>query len=165
MSDDGRCFCGSASDPKPRFATPHSCGNSCSRERTCHHSCPLPCHPGPCPPCQIQVERPCHCGSNLLSFKCAQQRDAHLSCGNVCGKTLDCEIHACQKICHDGPCEGCELREDAKCFCGKTQKSLKCGEGVKDQCALASGENWIGRFKCERDCGRRVSSIFMNTYF
>lgn len=158
-----RCFCGSTPDPKPRLGTPHSCANPCSRPRTCGHACPLPCHPGPCPPCQITIQQPCFCGKQVLSFRCANLapsragQSASPSCGKICGKSLACGNHTCESVCHDGPCAPCPVKERAKCYCGKSERELGCGEGVeKTSVVMENGEEtrWTGRFACENQCGR-----------
>ncbi|KAL5521524.1 FAP1 [Sanghuangporus sanghuang] len=111
------CFCGSTPDPRPpRLATPHSCGNPCSRPRVCNHACSLSCHPGPCPPCQITTQIPCHCGRQIKSFRCGEGEEKHSSvvlddgvleewdgrftCESSCGRLFDCGIHTCEKPCH-----------------------------------------------------------------
>ena len=172
-----RCFCNSTPDPKPpRLATPHSCGNSCSRSREtgCGHACPLLCHPGPCPPCQVTLQIPCpcprhqvvvfRCGDDSLSGKGKSQddpvsREKAVSCGNVCGRLLDCGKHSCQRMCHTGACDPCELMEVVKCHCGRSSKELGCGEGESVACSIRNVEggdvhHWIGRFQCELTCDR-----------
>lgn len=58
---------------------------------TCPHSCPLPCHPGVCPPCKVLVKRSCHCGSMVHVFECLyfntlseKEQMAARSCGGPC---------------------------------------------------------------------------------
>ncbi|CAL1709094.1 unnamed protein product [Somion occarium] len=160
------CFCGSTPDPKPpRLATPHSCGGPCTRPRACGHPCSLSCHPGPCPPCQITIQLPCHCGRRSMSFRCShlslskvrQAPPVDLSCGNKCGKKLNCANHACEDVCHDGPCKPCPVTYVAKCYCGKEEKDLRCGEGIEKASAIvdtAGEHNWIGQFPCENVCNR-----------
>ncbi|EPQ53520.1 hypothetical protein GLOTRDRAFT_45377 [Gloeophyllum trabeum ATCC 11539] len=169
------CFCGSTMDPKPpRLATPHSCANPCCRPRVCGHGCPLACHPGPCPPCQVTVELPCYCGKQTLAYRCANLHPsktnkmasgqaADLSCGKVCGRKLGCGNHTCENTCHDGSCPPCPVKEIAKCYCGKEERELGCGEGETKVCLVIDTEGreerWTGKFacinKCERpfDCG------------
>ncbi|KAI0264607.1 hypothetical protein BC834DRAFT_244398 [Gloeopeniophorella convolvens] len=166
------CFCGSTQDPKPpRLSTPHSCGNACSRARTCGHPCSLPCHPGPCPPCMITIQNPCHCGKDIISLVCSRAAPttggrtmlpANRSCGRKCEKPLSCRNHVCQDVCHDGDCAPCPIKVLSRCWCGKVQKELGCGEGDERDCRAraADGEDvWVGKFdcgsKCERpfDCG------------
>ncbi|KAJ3909541.1 hypothetical protein F5879DRAFT_932516 [Lentinula edodes] len=123
------CFCGSTRSPSSHLATPHSCGNSCSRPRTsCSHPCPLPCHPGPCPPCKIIMDISCECvRKQTVSVRCGES--TQVSCGQSCSKILDCGKHHCQQLCHLGPCQPCELQDILHCWCGKEQKQVLCGEG------------------------------------
>ncbi|KAL4253098.1 NFX1 family protein [Abortiporus biennis] len=160
------CFCGAMPDPKPpRLATPHSCANPCTRTRACGHPCSLSCHPGPCPPCQVTTQLPCYCGCKTLSFRCShlmpvrpgQHPVADLSCGQRCGKKLNCGNHECEEVCHDHDCKPCAITALAKCYCGKHEKEMKCGEGVekvsnvKDALGLRT---WTGRFACDEICDR-----------
>ena len=164
-----RCFCGSTLDPKPpRLATPHSCGNSCARARPCGHPCPLPCHPGPCPPCMITIQNPCHCGRDSISLVCSRANPtaggrvallANRSCGQKCGKPLSCQNHVCQDICHDGDCTPCSVTDLARCWCGKDRKQLACGAGEDKECNVLGShgeESWIGKFDCSNLCERFV---------
>ncbi|KAH8097069.1 hypothetical protein BXZ70DRAFT_974531 [Cristinia sonorae] len=159
------CFCGSVADPKPpRLATPHSCAANCSRSRTCGHACPLSCHPGPCPPCQVTVRQPCFCGREILTFRCSlassQARHdvaSHFSCSRKCDRKLGCGNHTCQDTCHDGPCQPCTVKDVAKCYCGKEEKEIACGEGdAKESVAGVGAEQrrWVGRYTCENNCDR-----------
>lgn len=166
-----RCFCASTPDPRPaRLATPHSCGNSCSRPRACGHACPLACHPGPCPPCAVTTQLPCHCARRVIkSFRCADlavggagSEGVNLSCSAICGALLGCGRHRCQRTCHPGDCEKCPVVEATRCYCGKEEKLLGCGEGeVKHSVVVINGvlEEWDGRFVCEKPCGRWVSEL------
>ncbi|TFK89666.1 hypothetical protein K466DRAFT_486400 [Polyporus arcularius HHB13444] len=159
------CFCGSTPDPKPpRLATPHSCANPCSRPRGCGHPCSLNCHPGPCPPCQVTTSQPCYCGKHVMSFRCSHRygrpavaASAELSCGESCGRMLSCGNHTCQDVCHPGKCSPCPIREKARCYCGKEEKELGCGEGEPKECVVYQNEamdQWVGRFACEQTCER-----------
>ncbi|KZT10350.1 uncharacterized protein LAESUDRAFT_644605 [Laetiporus sulphureus 93-53] len=160
------CFCGSTLEPKlSRLATPHSCGNLCSRPRACGHPCPLACHPGPCPPCQVTLQLPCHCGKQMLSFRCSHlapektsdKTAAELSCGQKCGHKLSCGNHDCEEICHPGPCPPCKVRHKARCYCGKEERELGCGEGEEKECAVmeeGQEKRWTGQFECGEICGR-----------
>lgn len=168
-----RCFCGSTQDPKPhRLSTPHSCGTSCSRSRACGHPCPLPCHPGPCPPCMITIQNPCHCGRDVIALVCSRANPttggkvgfpASRSCGRKCGKFLSCRNHLCPELCHDGECPPCSVTEEANCWCGKETKVLACGEGDAKECNIftADGEeSWTGKFGCNKTCERSVFFTF-----
>ncbi|EKM57230.1 uncharacterized protein PHACADRAFT_142441 [Phanerochaete carnosa HHB-10118-sp] len=158
------CYCGSTPDPKPpRLATPHSCASPCSRARACGHPCPLSCHPGPCPPCQVTIQVLCFCDKQVLSFRCSNLapsragKPASPSCGQVCGKRLGCDNHACEAVCHDGPCAPCTVKASAQCYCGKEERELGCGEGAeKFSVVLEDGleRRWIGLFECGNVCDR-----------
>ncbi|KZV99993.1 hypothetical protein EXIGLDRAFT_667828 [Exidia glandulosa HHB12029] len=156
------CFCGAVNDPKPnRLSTPHSCGNPCSRKRlTCEHACPLPCHPGPCPPCVTTVQKPCFCNKTTLSFRCAHFATVpppSMSCGSVCNKPLSCGKHRCEATCHAGNCEPCAELEYVQCYCGQTRKEVACGQGVSKSCVVGIGSDaveWEGRFECDAICAR-----------
>ncbi|KAI9063381.1 hypothetical protein FKP32DRAFT_707113 [Trametes sanguinea] len=160
------CFCGSTPDPKPpRLATPHSCANPCARPRACGHPCAISCHPGPCPPCQVTTQMPCYCGKDILSFRCAHlglgksgvPTSAELSCGQTCARMLNCGNHRCQDVCHPGRCKPCPVRESVKCYCGKEEREMGCGEGEARECRVVQDgheEKWVGRFACENICNR-----------
>ncbi|KAF5350789.1 hypothetical protein D9758_010328 [Tetrapyrgos nigripes] len=135
------CFCGSVPSPNNRLATPHSCGNPCSRQRTsCHHPCPLLCHPGPCPPCKVTMDIPCNCiRKRVVAVRCGD--DANISCNEPCSKILSCGKHHCTKTCHIGECDPCPKMEKQKCWCEKEEKEVKCGEG----------DVWLGGVGCDTD--------------
>ena len=167
-----RCFCHSTSEPNPwRLATPHSCGNSCSRPREsgCGHPCPLQCHPGPCPPCQITTRPECYCPlKKVLAFRCGIDTNAgrNLSCGNICKRPLGCKRHTCERVCHSGECYKCQVKEMARCWCGKEEKEIGCGEGKEEQCFVEGQSPWMGRFSCNELCERCVFlSIIYIHYF
>jgi transcriptional repressor NF-X1 len=153
-------------DPKPpRLATPHSCASTCSRSRICGHPCPLPCHPGPCPPCGVTTSVPCHCGKHTRSFRCSNlapsrrsEARAEMSCGETCNRKLSCGNHTCSKVCHPGDCGPCEVKVASKCWCGKEERELGCGEGEPKHSEIisASGQqdHWIGQFQCDNTCDR-----------
>lgn len=161
-----RCFCHSMSEPKQiRLATPHSCGNSCSRVREsgCGHPCPLKCHPGPCPPCQITTRPECYCPlKKVLAFRCGIDAIAgrDLSCGNICRRTLGCKKHSCERVCHSGECNKCEVKDMARCWCGKVEKEIECEEGSEQQCFVEGQPPWIGRFSCDKRCERCAYIFF-----
>lgn len=104
---------GKSKDPEfSQFITPHSCGETCSRQRTkdCPHNCTLQCHPGPCPSCSLFVTKACCCGKTKQTVKCSNT--AVVQCDQICGKTLNCGRHQCTAICHSGSCNPC--KEDVK---------------------------------------------------
>lgn len=84
-----------------------------------HKQIPHKCHPlnEKCPLCTVTVFKQCKCGKEKNVRTLCFQRD--ISCGKICGRSLDKCSHACQKICHiEGYCE-----TDCKQVCGKRKKS------------------------------------------
>lgn len=160
-----RCFCHRITDPSPtRFVTPHSCAYPCSRPRTsaCGHSCPLPCHPGPCPPCAVTVRKGCWCGRQVSTVRCSSlaspNSTAGVSCGVICSKPLSCgdPQHTCADVCHPGECMPCAVTEFIACYCGKEEKGVPCGDR-KDWavvCAVEGEIGWEGRYECNAVCAR-----------
>ena len=153
-----RCFCGSTTEPKPpRLATPHSCANPCTRPRRgCQHPCSLACHPGPCPPCQVTIQLPCYCRKHVQSIRCANlvPGSSSSSCGEVCGQKLGCGSHACGDVCHPGECAKCGVKDLVRCYCGKVEKEVPCGEGEEKECFVDGENGWTGRFQCDNKCDR-----------
>ena len=139
----------------------------------------LACHPGPCPPCQVTTQRPCHCGKQTVSFRCsrtspvsappsstADAARADLSCGRACEKRLVCGNHVCAEPCHPGACPPCAVTEAVRCWCGTVEKRLACGEGEKKVCAVVRGDGEeeeeeeekqrVRSFDCGNSCDRYV---------
>lgn len=119
-----------------------------------------PCHPGPCPPCILSVERSCHCGQEVIVNRCSRLHEAPnpaLSCGRVCSKPLACGKHVCMQTCHPGECADCKESDLVSCYCGKESQSVPCGDGhVKHSAVMVNGEKkeWDGRYECESECGQ-----------
>ncbi|GAB4834950.1 NF-X1-type zinc finger protein nfxl1 [Ancistrocladus abbreviatus] len=160
------CFCGKRQDPlSDLYLTPHSCGEPCgkplekevpgaggSKEYLCPHVCVLQCHPGPCPPCKaFAPPQLCPCGKKVITTRCSD-RISVLTCGERCGKILDCGRHRCEQICHVGPCEPCKVQIDAVCFCKKTAEVVLCGDmTVKGEVEVENG-----LFPCSSACGKKL---------
>ncbi|KAJ2357062.1 FKBP12-associated protein [Coemansia sp. RSA 2618] len=165
------CFCGATLDPDPaRGCTPHSCGQVCGRNRGphCIHPCPLPCHPGPCPPCTAMApEQWCFCGRQSHQPRCGADYDPGTciqSCGAVCGEMLGCGRHKCEQPCHAGLCQPCPREEQQMCFCGRHTRTARCGSGdpqrtfvtrVLDGDEIAVEET--GYYDCGRVCGEELA--------
>lgn len=117
---------------------------------------------GPCPPCPITIVKACFCGAQQVSLRCSQMNasasrgsQSSVSCGGECGKVLSCGTHTCSKVCHDGECGKCLETVQAKCYCGRQEKSMACGTGApKQSLDPLSQEDWIGKWSCESPCGR-----------
>ncbi|XP_070566211.1 transcriptional repressor NF-X1-like [Ptychodera flava] len=147
-----RCFCGKVRDPSwQRTETPHSCGEVCRKRRTntsCPHTCNILCHPGPCPTCPLNVTKTCACGKTKKSIRCGTAKVVH--CEMICGKTLNCGIHSCKKICHQDKCGACDVMIKQECFCGKSSQEVVCGTEVD------IAEDGPGCYPCQEKCGRQL---------
>ncbi|KIJ55328.1 hypothetical protein M422DRAFT_73278 [Sphaerobolus stellatus SS14] len=93
--------------PYPCNRPPPPCGHA-RASHTCHED-----HI-PCPPCPFLTTKRCACGkSNVNNVRCSQEK---VSCGQPCGKLLDCGFHKCQRSCHSDMCGPCPS------VCGKPRK-------------------------------------------
>lgn len=156
------CWCEKESDPRPLPGLPpHSCGQTCSRARRgCPHPCDKTCHAGPCAPCTAMgPTQDCFCGRHSSTKRC-QDTDYEngWSCGEICGDLLPCGEHTCPLPCHEGLCGACEVKIDARCYCGKVHTEMLCSsrdeelDSEKVQDGLK--EEWTGCFSCPEDCNR-----------
>ncbi|CAN0845826.1 NF-X1-type zinc finger protein NFXL1, partial [Linum grandiflorum] len=161
------CFCGKRTDPpSDLYLTPHSCGEPCgkplekhlpgsleTKEDSCPHVCVLQCHPGPCPPCKsFAPPCLCPCGKKTITTRCSD-RQSVLTCGQQCDKLLDCQRHRCERMCHVGPCDPCEILVTASCFCKKKQEVVSCGDmSVKGEVNVKDGV-----FSCNSSCGKLLT--------
>ncbi|KAL3009726.1 hypothetical protein AAZX31_07G099700 [Glycine max] len=156
------CFCGKRIDPpSDLYLTPHSCGEPCgkplqrevlvpggNRDDLCPHACVLQCHPGPCPPCKaFAPPRLCPCGKKNITTRCSD-RQSVLTCGQCCGKLLECGRHRCERICHVGSCDPCKVPSSATCFCSKNTEVVLCGDMTVKGEIEAKG----GVFSCSSYC-------------
>lgn len=122
------CFCGKLENPpSDPWILPHSCGEICGRplKYNCGHDCLLLCHPGPCPSCPKLVKCRCFCGAVEDVRRCGFK---NFSCNGVCSKILDCGVHRCLEICHEGSCPPCRARGSYRCRCGKMEEERECFE-------------------------------------
>ncbi|OJJ02510.1 hypothetical protein ASPVEDRAFT_41994 [Aspergillus versicolor CBS 583.65] len=157
------CWCEKEVDPRPLPGLPpHSCGQTCSRKRKgCPHPCDATCHAGPCSPCTAMgPTQDCFCGRNSSTKRCQDTDYEHgWSCGEVCGDLLPCGEHTCTRPCHEGLCGACEVKIDARCYCGKVQTEMLCSskdEELESELQQEDGETeeWTGSFSCGDVCSR-----------
>ncbi|KAI5330568.1 hypothetical protein L3X38_029966 [Prunus dulcis] len=111
------------------------------------------CHPGPCPPCKaFAPPRLCPCGKKVITTRCSD-RTSVLTCGQHCNKLLDCLRHRCERTCHVGPCDPCQVLVDASCFCKKKVEVVLCGDmTVKGEVKAEDGV-----FSCNSTCGKKLT--------
>ncbi|XVF53864.1 hypothetical protein PTKIN_Ptkin05aG0133500 [Pterospermum kingtungense] len=161
------CFCGKRTDPpSDLYLTPHSCGEPCgkplekdmglgsglTKDELCPHVCVLQCHPGPCPPCKaFAPPRLCPCGKKVITTRCSDRKSV-LTCSQRCDKLLDCGRHHCERICHVGSCDPCQVLINAPCFCKKKVEVVICGDmAVKGKVKAEDGI-----FYCSSTCGKKL---------
>lgn len=162
------CWCEKEVDPRALAGLPpHSCGQSCGRERArkCPHPCQLTCHAGPCPPCtHMGPTQMCFCGKHETTKRCSEtEYQTGWSCGELCGELMPCGEHTCPRPCHEGLCGACEVRIPAKCYCGQVEKDVICAERGDETTSHrtypstageAITESWTGIFECGNICKR-----------
>lgn len=162
------CWCEKEIEPRPLAGLPpHSCGNSCGKERVrkCPHPCQLTCHAGPCPPCtHMGPTQSCFCGKHESTRRCVDtDYESGWSCGEICDDVMPCGEHNCPNPCHEGLCGACEVRVDARCYCGQVEKAILCSDKGDEQSSktnhVAEGgqevvEEWTGIFECANSCNR-----------
>ena len=126
------CGCGATSQTvKCSSDTEIVCSGTCGKRLECGlHTCNERCHSGGCLPCERTLHQVCHCGKVGRKVKCTKEFEGatSYSCEDVCGKVLGCGNHSCDRICHEGECEGCERDVDSitTCPCGRTElKSVR----------------------------------------
>lgn len=138
------CFCGKLHEPRfnPNY-TPHSCGEICGKaSKICGHSCSELCHPGPCPPCPKRTLQICPCDEQKQTYvKCIDlAKNNQFTCGETCGRILNCGLHFCDRECHFGKCPPCNEKIEVTCFSHGETKIANCGSPVQ--------------FTCEKTCGK-----------
>ncbi|KAL4869222.1 hypothetical protein BDV12DRAFT_168118 [Aspergillus spectabilis] len=157
------CWCEKEVDPRPLPGLPpHSCGQTCSRKRKgCPHPCDSTCHAGPCSPCTAMgPTQDCFCGRNSSTKRCQDtDYERGWSCGEVCSDLLPCGEHTCTRPCHEGLCGACEVKIEARCYCGKVETEMLCSSKDEEQDSEllredAQVEKWNGSFSCGDICNR-----------
>ena len=118
------------------------CNNPCSIKRPCGHQCPLNCHIGPCPSCEILVEKKCRCGKKVFkNIKCGDNKI--LTCNNICDCILPCGVHFCPLKCHN---HTDEYDKNYKCNLQCKRPLINCDHICKQKC---HGESPCDEYKCE----------------
>lgn len=120
-----------------------NCKNICQKRLNCRkHNCEVICHGGPCENCPKTNDLVCYCGKSFKSIECGLEKESHFlehsgywSCSEMCSTPLSCGNHACNKICHPGPCPPCEADVSlvTNCPCGKS-KLEKISQVSRESC-------------------------------
>ncbi|XWS48313.1 hypothetical protein CRYUN_Cryun13aG0064900 [Craigia yunnanensis] len=127
-------------------------GAGVMKDELCPHVCVLQCHPGPCPPCKaFAPPRLCPCGKKVITTRCSDRKSV-LTCGQRCDKLLDCGCHRCERICHVGACDPCQVLINAPCFCKERVEVVICGDmAIKGKVKAEDGI-----FSCGSTCGKKL---------
>ena len=129
--DELSCNCGRTvlQPPLPCGTKPPPCRFKCERPKECGHpQLDHSCHQDDqaCPKCAFLTTKPCLCGKSVLKNQPCWLSEVR--CGQVCGRTLKCGTHKCQKQCHrPGECE-----EPCTQACGKELST--CGHPCLASC-------------------------------
>eukprot|EP00727_Mastigamoeba_balamuthi_P014671 m51a1_g983 putative C-tail anchored protein (646) ;mRNA; f:442076-444932 len=141
----------------------------CVAPRSCPHACAIPCHAGPCGPCEAAVKLRCHCGSVEKSIKCWQttalpeaELSAMLCCRQKCRKSLPNCTHDCQAICHPGACPGpdeCTRKVAITCTCGRTKETWLCSRAQKErQRTGVTSKSFNALLPCTPECATAAAA-------
>ena len=138
-----KCTCGKTVKKAPYLCGMIlECNNPCSIKRPCGHQCPLNCHIGPCPSCEILVEKKCRCGKKVFkNIKCGDNKI--LTCNNICDCILPCGVHFCPLKCHN---HTDEYDKNYKCNLQCKRPLINCDHICKQKC---HGESPCDEYKCE----------------
>ena len=138
-----KCTCGKTVKKAPYLCGMIlECNNPCSVNRPCGHPCPRNCHVGPCPPCEILVDKKCRCGKKIFKdIKCGDTKV--LMCNSTCDSILPCGVHFCPLKCHN---HTDEYDKNYKCNLQCKRTFINCEHICKLKC---HGESPCDEFKCE----------------
>ncbi|XP_015119941.1 NF-X1-type zinc finger protein NFXL1 [Diachasma alloeum] len=120
------CHCGASTKPLECSETTWSCTRKCTTQLNCKiHTCEGFCHvPGDCGDCPVAKNRTCPCGKKRYNVSCKQKTLP--TCGDTCGKLLDCGTHLCNMRCHLGDCGQCLEVVSKTCKCSSYTKEISC---------------------------------------
>ncbi|MBO8631310.1 hypothetical protein INO08_16540, partial [Staphylococcus aureus] len=75
-------------------------------------------------------------------------RNSPLTCGQRCNRVLECGRHFCERVCHPGACDSCQILVNASCFCKKKTELILCG----DMAVKGEVKEIDGLFSCNSLC-------------
>lgn len=143
------CYCGKEVTTRPCASPEWQCDQPCGKKLSCgNHLCEKICHKESCGPCPRSGDRSCPCGKTNYNLPCTEDIP---TCGDTCGKLLDCGIHACSQRCHTGNCGSCLQLVTKTCRCGQKQKEVLCSKQYlcETKCSAMRDCN---KHQCKRKC-------------
>ncbi|XP_060065843.1 NF-X1-type zinc finger protein NFXL1-like [Ylistrum balloti] len=148
-TSEQKCQCGKSTSVQPCATPQWQCTQVCGKRLSCgSHVCERSCHGGSCGLCPRAGARTCPCGKTEYTLPCT---DDVPTCGDTCGKILDCGIHKCSQRCHLGPCGTCRQMIKKKCRCGLKQKEIPCYKEYMCDTKCSNTKD-CGRHQCKRKC-------------
>ncbi|KAJ8683711.1 hypothetical protein QAD02_019503 [Eretmocerus hayati] len=145
------CNCKSESKLRKCNEAVWKCNKICGRAFSCKvHVCEDNCHkPGDCNICPLEKNRTCPCGKKKYAISCRELQAP--TCGDTCGKLLDCKAHYCSMRCHTEGCGQCLEVVTKSCRCGSYSKEIAC---VKEfHCTKKCTQMRLcGRHQCNKKC-------------
>lgn len=145
------CHCKSNKAIRQCFEGSWICDIPCHKPLSCNvHICQSTCHlPGDCGNCPLEKNRTCPCGKKRYAVSCKQEQLP--TCGDTCGKLLDCGSHYCNMRCHTDRCGQCLEVVTKSCRCGSYQKEIACGKDFhcNKKCTQM---RLCGRHLCNKKC-------------
>ncbi|PGH03996.1 hypothetical protein AJ79_07229 [Helicocarpus griseus UAMH5409] len=131
------CRCGKSSFQSvchQGLTEPPQCFRICKAGMNCgRHACGERCCPGERKALERQATKRKLKSLNVISRPNDNDVEAEHICTRVCGRTLKCQKHTCQELCHKGACGTCReaIFEEISCNCGRSvlYPPLPCGTG------------------------------------
>lgn len=112
---------------------------------------------GPCPPCQAMVTRNCNCGKSSKMYQC-NQRDV-VECSEICDKPLNCGVHRCEKPCHVGDCDTCDIELEQMCYCTRDKRTVPCTQRTNKSVVFSCGRVCNSILQCKNHKCKEICHI------
>ncbi|XP_024944259.1 NF-X1-type zinc finger protein NFXL1 isoform X2 [Cephus cinctus] len=145
------CHCGNKTEARKCNEACWTCDKPCGNRLSCNvHVCQGVCHrPDDCGECPTERNRSCPCGKTRYMISCKQEQVP--TCGDTCGKLLDCGSHYCNMRCHTEHCGQCLEVVMKTCRCGAYKKELACAKTF--HCDTKCKQMRLcGRHPCNKKC-------------
>uniref|UniRef100_A0A8C1VL09 Nuclear transcription factor, X-box binding-like 1 n=1 Tax=Cyprinus carpio TaxID=7962 RepID=A0A8C1VL09_CYPCA len=143
------CACGRQRTERPCASPEWHCDQVCGHPLSCgNHTCERVCHTGVCGECPRAGNRSCSCGKTKSVLPCTVDVP---TCGDTCGKKLDCGLHTCSMRCHRGACETCRQEVEKTCRCGRYSKLMPCHKEYLCE-SKCNKTRACSRHQCKRKC-------------
>ncbi|OON22090.1 NF-X1 type zinc finger, partial [Opisthorchis viverrini] len=118
------------------------CPNVCARPHSmCGHPCPLTCHSGPCPPCELSTTAKCRCGRTSKELTCARFEELartegllQMLCERICKRKKVCGRHKCKNKCCDLTAHSCSEICGRRLTCQRHNCEEPCHPGPCATC-------------------------------